>query len=110
MPWRYQPVYTEDEGGRSYSICEVYFDEAGNLTQWTVNPAIEPRGEDWESLSEDLVRMLVDTYSWMPIRFEDIKAGVVFQKRISMDDRQDIAAFIEHSTGAFKRAEPPKTN
>lgn len=110
MPWRYQPVYTEDEMGRSYSLCEVYFDDAGSLTKWTVNPAIEPRGEDMESLTADLSRMLVDAYSWMPIRFEDIRAGVVFQKRVSQEDRNDLAAFIEHTKDAFKRQPSPVTN
>lgn len=31
MPWRYQPVFTEQDGERNYTLCEVYFDEAGNF-------------------------------------------------------------------------------
>lgn len=110
MPWRYQPVYTEDEHGRNYSICEVYFDDAGKFERWTTNSAIEPNGEDMESLTADITRMLVDAYAWEPVRYQDIGPGCVFRARISMDDRNNLAEYIEHTNGAFKRAPKPTPN
>lgn len=31
MPWRYQPVYDEDEGDPAYTLVEVHFDDDGNF-------------------------------------------------------------------------------
>lgn len=105
--WRYQPVYTEDESGRSYGMCEVHFDDSGRLDGWTESASISPGGEDMEALTSDIVRMLTDAYSWKPVRHADIHIGMAFEPAISMDDRRGIADFIEHSVGTFKRVPTP---
>lgn len=111
MPWRYQPVYTEDaDGERVYSLCELYFDDAGNFTKWTANDAVPPGGDDFESLTADLTRMLVDAYSWVPVRFDAIQVGFVFQKRVSQEDRNNLADYIEEVKDTFKRQPPPTPN
>ena len=79
MGWRYQPVFTEQDGERSYSLCEVYFDDAGNLTGWTESEMIAPGGEDIEVLTADLSRMMVDAMSYEPMRFSDLKSGMTFK-------------------------------
>jgi hypothetical protein len=49
---RYQPVFIEQDGDRSYSLCEVYFDDAGNLTGWTESEKIALGREDIEVLRQ----------------------------------------------------------
>lgn len=110
MSWRYQPVFTEQDGLRSYSLCEVYFDAEGNFNGWTETEAIAPGGEEIEELSGDLARMMVDALSWEPVRFSDLKSGMVFRPRISMDERRRLADFVDHTKGAFKPGNEPKPN
>lgn len=59
MPWRYQPVYTEDEAGPAFTLIEAIFDKDGNFTAWSKGDAL-PMGESQDSLVNDLQRMLVD--------------------------------------------------
>src|SRR6478609_2507378 len=33
--WRYQPVYRDDPGGQTITLCEVYLDADGRLEGWT---------------------------------------------------------------------------
>lgn len=110
MSWRYQPVFTEQDGERSYSLCEVYFDEAGKLETWTENEAIAPGGSTVEDLTGDIAHMMADAYSWKPVRFSDLKPGFVFEKAISMEEGQRLADFIEHTKEAFARAPAPRNN
>lgn len=110
MAWRYQPVFTEHAGERSCSLCEVYFDDAGNFTSWTESEAIAPGGDDLDALTADIARMMADAFSYEPVRFSDLKPGMRFARRISMEDRQALAEFVEHSADAFKRAPKPLDN
>jgi hypothetical protein len=110
MGWRYQPVFTEQDGERSYSLCEVYFDDAGNITGWTESEKIAPDREDIEVLTADLSRMMVDAMSYEPMRFSDLKSGMTFKHKVSMEDSQGLADFVEHSFDAFKRAPKPAPN
>jgi hypothetical protein len=96
MGWRYQPVFTEQDGERSYSLslCEVYFDNAGNLTGWTESEKIAPGREDIEVLTADLSRMMVDAMSNEPMRFSDLKSGMTFKHKVSMSRKKDPAVLI----------------
>jgi hypothetical protein len=78
MTWRYQPVWQEDEAGRRYTLCECHFDDAGLLTGWTEDPAMEPSGETAAELAVDLSRMLADTYKWEPVEFAAMRVGMRF--------------------------------
>jgi hypothetical protein len=79
---RYQPVFIEQDGDRSYSLCEVYFDDAGNLTGWTESEKIALGREDIEVLTADLSRMMVDAMSYEPMRFSDLKSGMTFKHKV----------------------------
>lgn len=107
MSWRYQPVFTEQDGHKYYSLCEVYFDDAGDFNGWTANDSIAPGGCKIEELSGDLARMMVDALSWEPIRFSDLKPGFVFRARISMDERKDLVDFVEQTKESFKPENKP---
>lgn len=110
MSWRYQPVYTEENGDRVLSICEVHFDESGTFDGWTESEALAPSGSDLEELAGDLSRMLVDAFSWEPVRFSDLKPGMAFVPRISMDARRGVADYIEECKDTFRRQPRPITN
>jgi hypothetical protein len=72
--WRYQPVFEEQDGIRSYFLCEVYFDEDGTLSTWTQNPVMAPSGEEIGELTDDLVFTIADSFSWEPVRFFRIES------------------------------------
>lgn len=78
--WRYQPVYRDDPGGRSITLCECYFDADGRLEAWTEDPAMHPQGETTEELSRDIARMLADAYKWVPVAFDDLHVGMTFER------------------------------
>ena len=78
--WRYQPVYLEQDGERTVTLCEAYFDDQDRLTSWTERPAMEPQGETPEELARDLSRMLADVRLWKAVPFADLKAGMVFKR------------------------------
>lgn len=107
--WRYQPVFVDEGGERIYGMCELHFDDSGHLDGWTESAVISPGGEDMDGLTKDIVRMLTDAYSWKPVRFSDIKQSTVFEPAISMDDRRNIADYVEHTAETFKRAPRPVT-
>jgi hypothetical protein len=44
------------------------------------------------------------------MRFSDLKSGMTFKHKVSMEDRQGLADFVEHSVDAFKRAPKPAPN
>jgi hypothetical protein len=53
---------------------------------------------------------MVDAMSYEPMRFSDLKSGMTFKDKVSMEDRQGLADFVEHSVDAFKRAPKPAPN
>lgn len=109
MAWRYQPVFTEQDGERSYTLCEVYFDDLGFLTDWTENEMVAPGGAELEELTADLSRMMVDALSYEPVRFTDLKPGMRLLRKISMQDRQELADFVEDMKDTIKRTPKPRT-
>jgi hypothetical protein len=44
------------------------------------------------------------------MRFSDLKSGMTFKHKVSMEDSQGLADFVEHSFDAFKRAPKPAPN
>lgn len=79
--WRYQPVYTEDpDGARTYSLCEVYLDDAGKLEMWTEEKRMTPTGETAQDLIGDLIMMLSDAHKWEPVRFDDMEPGMQLER------------------------------
>ena len=109
MPWRYQPVYLDEDGDRSYYLCEVYFDAANNFERWGEIGA-SAGGEDIPELTDNLTQMIVDSYAWKPVRFSDLRPGMRFEPRINMKDREDLADYIGELKDAVGRAPGPKTN
>lgn len=109
MSWRYQPVINEDESGQAITLVEVHFDDAGNFKAWAEGDAI-PMGEDAEALTDDLHRMLVDAMCWVPVSRRELKPGMKFIPRVSMEGRRGVADFIQHSADAMKRQPKPITN
>ena len=94
MAWRYQPVICSDDAGEYLSICEVYFDASGRFDRWT-EAGRWPAGEDIPELASDLVRMLMDTWKWKPVRCVDLKPGYEFERAISQEQCEGIAQMIE---------------
>jgi hypothetical protein len=96
MTWRYQPVTFETDRDKETTLVEVYFDDDGNLTTWTdlvgaCGGSIAPGGESIGDLRADLARMLADAYKWMPVRYEDLRPGMTFE-RTGVDVEAMIAA------------------
>ena len=87
--WRYQAVYVEEEAEcfkkTSFKICEVYLNEKGELWRWT--DPVMPSGENIDELIADLEYMLADASTWKPVVFEDLKEGMVFERRDGDDCR-----------------------
>jgi hypothetical protein len=109
MPWRYQPVYLDEDGDPAYTLVEVYFDEAGNFTSWAEGDAA-PMGADVETLTEDLNRMLVDAICWEPVKVSDLAPGMKFTPRVSMEDRRAVADFVDANASTMKRHPKPARN
>lgn len=109
MPWRYQPVFEDQDGERSFYMCEVYFDDAGNFNRWS-DMGVSPGGEDLEDMTADMTRMLVDAYSWKPARFSELRPGYVFERRIAMDERNKLADYINEVKDTFQRQPPLQQN
>jgi len=79
--WRYQPVITVDVfGGKTFSICEVYFDEQGRLNAWTEEAFIHALGDDLDELRRDLCLMLANAMKWEPVLLADMKVGMTFER------------------------------
>jgi hypothetical protein len=89
--WRYQPVIIDDEG--TVALCEAYFDADRRLERWT-DPAMYPQGDGMESLTNDIVRMLVDSYSWHPVPFATLTVGMRFEAAITLSQRESIARLV----------------
>lgn len=109
MSWRYQPVFTIDEAGAAFTLVEAHFDDAGNLTSWTEADAT-PMGENVVALSEDLNRMIVDALCWEPVLRSELRPGMKFKQRVSMETRREIADFVQANADAMKRQPKPQAN
>src|SRR3954464_14531289 len=107
MAWRYQPVFTEHDGQPFFSVCELYFNDAGKLERWTHCPAVTPNGDSIEELTAKVILMMTDVLSWKPVQFSDLRPGMALERVLSMDDRRKLADAIEHSADAFRRVPPP---
>ena len=98
MSWRYQPVWLTEEATDNtpyYMLCRVHLDEDGRLRRWT-DPCAYPSGDtEIGSLTQDICRMLVDAYSWEPVKAEEMRTGMVFKKKVTMKQREALAKFIE---------------
>jgi len=82
VSWRYQAVYSENaDGVRSYSICEVYFDDDGKLTAWTESMEISPYGSSLEELVGDLDMMREDIKNWESVPVGGLEVGMGFVRR-----------------------------
>lgn len=109
MPWRYQPVWDGNDEDPAYTLVEVHFDEHGNFTAWAEGDAV-PMGEDVEGLTADLHHMLVDAICWVPVLRSELKPGIKFVPRVSMDDRRAVADYVEANSAAMKRQPKPSSN
>lgn len=85
MSWRYQPVYVDfPKTGRHFSLCEVYLAKDGTLESWTAEKAMTPVGiGNMDDLRGTLVRMLAESYRWVPVEFSTLAVGMKFK---SVDD------------------------
>jgi hypothetical protein len=81
MAWRYQPVFIEDDGGRQYGACEVYFDDKERLEAWS--EIVEPLGDTLENFCEMLTMMLADAKAWKPVEFSELEVGFEFERPTS---------------------------
>lgn len=113
MSWRYQPIWWEDSGGRTYGLCEMYFDQRDRLTRWSAEPFTWPQGDDMEELTNDIVMMLVDAYRWRPVAFADLRAGMTFEKAIDSKQAEALAQMVErmaHNLNAAADTASPTRN
>ena len=104
MTWRYQPIWWEDSGGRTFGLCEMHFDQRDRLILWSAEPFTWPQGDDMEHLTNDLVRMLVDAYRWQPISFAELRVGMTFEKAIDSQQAEALAQFAERMAHNFGEA------
>lgn len=107
MSWRYQPVWIEYASGRTVTLVEAYFDEHGNFTSWTEGDSC-PAGETAQELADDLHRMIVDALSWEPACRASLCQGFVFERRISMEERNDLVDFVGQIKNAMNNRATPK--
>lgn len=106
MPWRYQPVIVQEN---CFVICECHFDDDGKLMSWT-DGGIHPSGEDDISeLTSDICMMLTDAYSYVPVKYEDLKVGMIFDKKVTMEQRRALAKFVETIAHNFDQAAKSST-
>jgi len=83
--WCYQSVYTEktDSSGevyRTYTVCEIFYDEEDRLIAWTEDSSIAPLADSLEGLTGDLKLMLHDITHWKPVAFGDLRVGMTFER------------------------------
>jgi hypothetical protein len=81
MTWRFQPVYSDSFGERTYSLCEVYFDTDDRLMHWTQENTLTPLGDSSISdLLDDLQEMLSDAALWKPVPYDSLRIGMTFER------------------------------
>lgn len=95
MTWHYLPVWLENEDGtRTYLLCEVYLDSSGRLSDWTELSEISGNtltatGHDHDELTTVLSMMLNDCSRWEAVRYTDLSVGMTFQRagvRVKISD------------------------
>ena len=59
MSWHYRPTVEHTDDGPVYAMREVYYDDEGNVTGWTANPATIT-GDSLEELAETIILMRAD--------------------------------------------------
>ena len=59
MSWHYRPTVEYTDDGPVYAMREVYYDDEGNVTGWTANPATIT-GDSLEDLAETIILMRAD--------------------------------------------------
>lgn len=91
MKWRYQPVFTVQNGETVFSVIEVHVQPDGTLWAWTESTAMTPYGETVEELAGDLAHMLADAWKWKPVAYESLRTGMTFD-RTGIDVEAMIAA------------------
>ena len=55
--WNHRVMRSESDGETSYGVHEVYYDDDGSITFWTLNP-VAAVGDTVDDLQEELLRML----------------------------------------------------
>lgn len=82
--WRYQAVWFEG----SLLLIEVHLSHEGELLMWSdLNDPNRtftghyPTGNDIEDMIGTIELMLSDTKRWAPIKYEDLKVGMIFNGR-----------------------------
>ena len=80
MSWRYQPVVVTEGEETWITLAELYFDEADRLCAWQMKPINTPMGDTVEELTDDLVHMLCAARRWVPVPFEALAVGMVFER------------------------------
>jgi hypothetical protein len=74
---RDQPVIVDDE---FIMLCECYFDTSDKLIAWDTDPGTSAVGTTIAELANDLHLMLANTRVWKPVRFEDLRVGMTFER------------------------------
>lgn len=87
MKWRYQPVWADSNGERTFGLCEVYLDADGKLEMWTESMEMGAIGNDMEDLVGTCARMLVDAQKWVPVEHAALQVGETFAQT-GVDVRQ----------------------
>jgi hypothetical protein len=83
MSWHFLAVWRDlSEGERTYSLCEVYFDESGRLDGWTESPVMTPSGCDLDDLIGALQHMLDDARAYEPVAFDELRPGMQIKRRV----------------------------
>ncbi len=90
MTWHYLPIYTETKAAtgeteRCYSLIEVYLDKNGKLRSWTEDKVIAAHGNDMDDLIGSLKLQMLDCERWEPVRYYDLKVGMVLKRRGSAE-------------------------
>jgi hypothetical protein len=74
-------------------LCEVYFNEGGELTGWS--DPVQPKGDNAADLRLDLKNMLMDAWRWKPVRWNELKPGFRFERIVSQDEEKQLTAVLE---------------
>lgn len=56
MTWNYRIIHGKEQDEDHYQVHEVYYDEAGKITRWTVDPIV-PYSDTLNGLRWTLERM-----------------------------------------------------
>ena len=97
MSWRYQVVMDSQESlgviETTYSLCEIHVNDNEELEGWT-RPSLSPSGETLGELTMDICRMMVDAYCWEPVAVADLKPGMQFVRKATLQQREAVASMV----------------